>query len=207
MKLNSINNCNSKMQNFRGSLAEKTVKFASKHPEAIAALAGSSVIMQKIVMSGSEAVIGPAMDMGIGKIITDVTKEKDGRTMESSKLQAIRTFSQSVGGTIVGVVIRGLCIAGATALCMGAGGKVGQKLASKISDGSTNKFLQKENAVAWGKSIGGAVAIGVMMFTNFLIDAPFINVINKKVADFCNKGKNPENKTEQKTNQEVKEAK
>ena len=159
--------------------------FIAKHPTAITALAGSSVVAQKIVMSGSEATIGPVMDIAIGKAITKATDEKDGRTNESSEKQAIRTFSQSIGGTITGVAIRGLCIAAATACCAKAGEKAGSAIANTISE-KGNTYLKAENAKKWGKSIGGAAAIGVMMFTNFLIDAPFINQINKVVTNGVN---------------------
>ncbi len=189
MKVNSVN----KQQNFKGSFGEKTVGFITKHPALLATLAGSSVIAQKVVMSSSEATIGPAMDIAIGKTISKITNEKDGRTKQSSKVQAVRTFSQAVGGTIVGVIIRGICIAGATALCMKAGGKIGEELGKKFPDkfasivnnGLTKKSSDYEkisNASAWGKNIGGAVALMVMLVTNFLIDAPFINLINKNAT-------------------------
>ena len=191
MKINSINN----QQNFRGSFGEKTIGFITKHPVLLTALAGSSVIAQKVVMSASEATIGPVMDVAIGKTITKVAKEEDGRTKQSSKVQAVRTFAQAVGGTIVGVVIRGVCIAGATALCMKAGEKVGNALGDKfpdkfakiVNDGLTkdsSSYKRSLNASAWGKNIGGAVALLVMLVTNFVIDAPFINLINKSTAKY-----------------------
>ena len=82
MKVNSISN-----QNFKGSFGEKTVGFITKHPTLLATLAGSSVIAQKVVMSASEATIGPAMDIGIGKTITKITDEK---TEEQSKVQKFK---------------------------------------------------------------------------------------------------------------------
>ncbi len=207
MKINNINS----QQNFKGSGLSTIGKFIQKHPKGIAALAGSSVIMQKVVMSGSEAVIGPAMDIGIGKTITKITNEKDGRTNDSAKKQAVRTFSAAVGGTIVGVIIRALCIAGATALCSKAGGKLAESISYTVKDGlKDNKYITSENAKAWGKSIGGAVAIGIMLFTNFLIDAPFINKINTKVTEintkFANakKAKNNETNNDEAKSKEVK---
>ena len=35
---------------------------------------------------------------------------------------------------------------------------------------------------SWGKNIGGAAATMIMMVTNFIIDAPLINWINKKIT-------------------------
>ncbi len=196
MKINSIQ----QQQNFQGSLLDKSSKFIAKHPVAIAGLAGSSVVAQKIVMSGSEATIGPCMDIAIGKTITKATNEKDGRTNQSSKVQAVRTASQSVGGTITGVIIRSLCILGATALCAKLGSKAGSKIANVINPDKlsqeSNLYKFKENASAWGKNIGGAAAILVMTCTNFLIDVPLINAINKKATSIFLK-KNPQNEAKE----------
>ena len=192
MKVNSI-----QQQNFRGtftdSLADKIANnpgFATK----IAGLAGCSVIAQKLVMSAGEATVGPLVDIGVGKAITKITDEKDGRTNQSSKVQAARTFAQTVGGTITGVIIRFACIAGATALCAKAGKKIGGGLGGKIAEILTDTkesvikpeelFKYKEQMSAWGKNIGGALATCVMMVTNFLIDVPLINAINKKISPF-----------------------
>ncbi len=186
MKINSI-----KQQNFKGDMYSSVTKFVTKHPAACAALAGSSVIGQKVVMSAAEATVGPAMDIGVGHVITKVTNEKDNRTNQSSKTQAIRTAAQAIGGTIVGVIVRGACIAASTALLAKAGQKAGSKFADLMCNSGKidpkNVYQFQENASKWGKSIGGAVAIGVMLFTNFIIDAPFINVINEKITKVVDK--------------------
>lgn len=200
MKLNSIG-----QQQFNGSFTNKAASTLANHSKLIAGLAGSSVIGQKIVMSGSEATIGPVMDIAIGKGITKVTNEKGDRTNKSSKAQAIRSFSQSIGGTIVGVAVRGACIFGATKVASKAGEKIGSEIGNLISENGKitkeNPYQFTKNASAWGKNIGGAAALVVMMFTNFLIDAPFINWINNKVT------KSIENHNQNKANQDVKEVK
>lgn len=184
MKINNINQ--QQRQNFNGKIA-RTFADNPKLTAGIAALAGSSVIAQKIVMSGSEAIIGPAMDIGIGKAITKVTDEKDNRTNESSRVQAIRTFSQSVGGTITGVAIRWACIGLSTLLCRKFGEKAGSKIGEALTQNINvaNKYEFSQNAAKWGKNIGGALATVVMFGTNFIIDAPFINWINKKSTEVC----------------------
>ena len=192
-----------------GKIFTKATQFIADKPGLVAALAGSSVVAQKIVMSGSEAVVGPTMDIGIGKAITAITGETDGRTNESSKVQAVRTFAQATGGTIVGVAVRLACIGAATAAITAACSKGGGKIAKAVADVVNPKKLNADNMAqkfdfdrkmtAWGKSIGGAAAIAVMLVTNFLIDAPFINWINKqstKVVDKIAKPKNNEIKTE-----------
>lgn len=197
MKVNSIT-----QQNFRGSLGDKIAEKIAKNPKTIgviAGLAGCSVVAQKLVMSAGEATIGPVVDIGVGKAITAMTNEKDGRTNQSSKVQAARTFAQTIGGTITGIAIRVACITAATALCMKAGQKIGGKVADtlvtiKEKCPDSEKFIKinpqqdlykyREHMEKWGKNIGGALATGVMMFTNFVIDAPLINKINKKVSPF-----------------------
>ena len=190
MKVNSI-----QQQNFRGSFTDKLASKIANNPNTVATvagLAGCSVIAQKLVMSAGEVAIAPFIDIGVGKAITAATKEKDGRTNQSSKVQAARTVAQTVGGTITGIAIRYACIAGATALCMLAGKKIGEGLSGTVgallaeSDkGRVNPedlYNYREKMGAWGKNIGGAAATMVMMVTNFLIDAPFINWINKKIS-------------------------
>ncbi len=186
-------------QNFRGSLTDTVANtFAnnSKLAAGIAGLATSSVVGQKIVMSGSEAVVGPAMDIGIGKAITKVTNEKDGRTNQSSKVQAIRTAAQSIGGTITGVAIRMGCIALATLALSKAGQKGGSAIADTLLDkgkiSADNAYEFTEHMAKWGKTVGGAVAIAIMTVTNFIIDAPFINMINKKMTEIFDKKPNKE---------------
>lgn len=190
MKINSINNQNQN-KSFKGNLIDKTTKFIIDHPKTIAALAGSSVITQKVVMSGSEAVIGPALDVGIGRAITKIAKEEDNRTNESSKKQAVRTFAQSVGGTIIGVGIRAACIGAATVGLSKLGEKTGTKIAQVLTDNNDklkeNAFKYKDKMAAWGKSVGGGAATLIMLVTNFIIDVPFINWINKKTMPIADK--------------------
>ncbi len=184
MKVNSI-----QQQNFRGRPCDKIVDKLAKNPKLIgkiAGLAGCSVIAQKLVMSSGEATLGPLVDIGVGKTITKLTNEKDGRTNQSSKVQAVRTFSQTIGGTITGIAIRALCIGAATAACMAAGKKAGSNIANILTQNgkidASKAFEYNELISKWGKNIGGALATCVMMVTNFVIDAPLINKINKVVA-------------------------
>lgn len=183
MKVNSIT-----QQNFRG-IGNTVINKISDNPKliaGIAGLAGCSVVAQKLVMSSGEATIGPLVDIGVGKAITKVTNEKDGRTNASSKVQAARTVSQTIGGTMTGIVIRLACISLATAGCMAAGKKAGGDIAKILTQNGkvnpNNVYEYTEKMSKWGKSLGGALATCVMMVTNFLVDVPLINAINKKVS-------------------------
>ena len=55
-----------------------------------------------------------------------------------------------------------------------------------------NAYEFTEHMAKWGKTVGGAVAIAIMTVTNFIIDAPFINMINKKMTDIFDKKPNKE---------------
>ena len=191
MKVQSIQQQNN---SFRGLDIGKVSEFVAKHPSFVAGVAGSSVAAQKMIMSASELAFAPAIDIGIGKAITKFTDEKDNRTNQSSKVQAIRTVSQTVGGTITGVAIRLICIGAATALFAKMGSKAGEEIAKQINkSGLGNKYEMQENAAALGKSVGGLIATFVMMVTNFVLDVPIINFINKKITDIvCKDSKNKE---------------
>ena len=184
MKIQSIQQPNN---SFRGDITKLT-NFVANHPSLVAGIAGSSVAAQKMVMSASEVAFAPAIDIGIGKLITNITDEKDGRTNQSSQVQAIRTVAQTVGGTITGVAIRLLCIGAATAALQKLGSKAGGEIGKLISK-TANKYEIQKNAESIGKNVGGLVATFVMMVTNFVFDIPIINFINKKLSDVFLKDK------------------
>ncbi len=181
MKIESIRQQNN---SFRGLDATRIVTSIAEHPGLVAGLASASVISQKLVLSASELALGPAMDIAIGKTITKVTDEKDDRTMQSSKLQAIRTASQTIGGTITGIIVRAVCIGLMTSVFMKGGQKIGTELYKAVNPKETkNLYELSQRAGKLGRDIGGALSVGVMMFTNFLLDIPIINYINKKISD------------------------
>lgn len=181
MKLQSIGQQNN---NFRGLNSSKLVKAIAEHPGVVATLASASVISQKLVLSASELALGPAMDIGIGKVITHAADEKDDRMNQSAKLQAIRTASQTIGGTITGVAVRAICIGLMTSIFMKSGQKIGTELYKAVNPKETkNLYELSQRAGKLGRDIGGALSVGVMMFTNFLIDIPIINFINKQISN------------------------
>ncbi len=182
MKIQSIKQQNN--SSFRGLDVSKLSSYAANHPGVVAAIAGSSVVTQKLVMTATEATLGASMDLAVGKAITKASGEKDGRTNQSAKVQAVRTFSQTTGGAITGVTIRALCISAMTFALMKSGGKIGEMLskATKMT-GIKNIYEKSQKASAIGKTLGGVVATVIMLGTNFLLDVPIINFINKKISD------------------------
>ena len=197
MKIASVNN---QTNNFKGSFTNKAVDFIAKHPIGVAGLAASSVVTQKLVLSAAEVTLGPAMDIGIGKAFSAIKKDDDGRFEQSSKVQAVRTLSQTIGGTIVGVAARALCIGGITYGIIKGAPTAGSVLGGLVAKDKSDPYQLQKQGEAWGRSLGGALATVVMMGTNFLIDAPLINVFNKQFTKMflSKKEENP---------QEVKEVK
>ena len=198
MKINAIQSQNNQ-QNFRGSGIDSAAKFITKNSKFVAGLAGVSAITQKLVMSASEGTMGPVIDVGLGHIFKKVADEKDDRTIQSSNAQAVRTFSQVVGGTIVGIIVRAILIGGSILAFSKIGEKAGGALSKKISqlinpNNSKNVFLVQDKAAEYGKNIGGALATVVMMVTNFVFDVPLINFINKNVTKLIHPQNNEDNK-------------
>ena len=66
-----------------------------------------------------------------------------------------------------------------------AGSEIGKIISKNVN--VKNAFEFKENAPKWGKNIGGALATAVMLVTNFIIDAPFINWVNKLSTNVVDK--------------------
>ncbi len=198
MKIQSIEQQNN---SFRGKGASKLVQVIADHPGVVAGLASASVISQKLVLSASELALGPAMDITIGKTITKITDEKDGRTNQSAKLQAIRTAAQTIGGTIVGVAVRAVCIGGMTALFMKGGQKIETELYKVVNPKETKNIYElSQRAGKLGRDVGGALSVAVMMVTNFLCDIPIINFLNKKISDAVDYIKDQKTQNKEKAN-------
>ena len=106
----------------------------------------------------------------------------DERTKEVS---AARTVAKIIAGTTTGVIVRYACIAAANAFTRKPGAGV-KKLStlfypknSKITTKKLNKYIN---------FMGTALSLGVMMFTNFLIDAPLTKFLtNKFISNIDNK--------------------
>ena len=100
-------------------------------------------------------------------------------------MSVARTIAKIVAGTFTGYFIRKGCIKGIKALSQAEGpnvSKIKTLFTPKgVKDNKTDAFLQYRNAM------GTVVALVVMVFTNFLIDAPLTkfltNALIKKGED------------------------
>mgnify|MGYP004670555353 FL=1 len=104
---------------------------------------------------------------------------------KTRKVSVARTIAKIVAGTFTGYFIRKGCIKGIKALSEVEGKNVPKWKTfftpKNIKNNKTDAFLQYRNAM------GTVVALVVMMFTNFLIDAPLTkfltNALVKKGGD------------------------
>ncbi len=104
---------------------------------------------------------------------------------KTRKVSVARTIAKIIAGTFTGYFIRKGCIKGIKALSQVKGPNVPAWKTiftpKNIKDNTTDAFLQYRNAM------GTVVALVVMMFTNFLIDAPLTkfltNALVKKGED------------------------
>lgn len=89
---------------------------------------------------------------------------------ETRKVSVARTVSKIIAGTLTGFIIRKACIKGIEALSQIVKENIPRWKTiftpDGIIDNTTDAFMQYRNAM------GTVVALVVMMFTNFLIDAP-----------------------------------
>ncbi len=149
-----------------------------------------SSVGQRVVIGSTALVLQPLIDLK--------NKKVDKRTREIS---AVRSIARAAGGTATGIFIRYGCIKLAEACS-----KAGKAFDFTITEKQTNKLAQagkqavKSLAQASDAQIKGyagvmgtAIALGVMLFTNFLVDVPIINSLQNFLVDKVFKiGKKPE---------------
>ena len=101
----------------------------------------------------------------------------DERTKEVS---AARTVAKIIAGTTTGVLVRYACIAAANALTHKPG--PGVKKISTLFYPKNSKITAKQLR-KYINFMGTALSLGVMMFTNFLIDAPLTKFLTNRFID------------------------
>lgn len=129
---------------------------------------------QRLILGASALVSQPFID-GHNRNVDEETR----------KVSVARTIAKIVAGTLTGFVIRKACIKGIEAFSQikGEGVPYFKTVFTPkgIKNNKTDEFGQYRNAM------GTVVALIVMMFTNFLIDAPLTkfltNLLVKKQED------------------------
>lgn len=162
-----INNISHTSPNFKGiSIGPKTAKVLDK----VGALKSPG---QRLAFGIAALTLHPIMDK-LNPWVDDETKNTS----------AIRSAAKAVASTTTGVMIREICIVGTNALL---GNK---KLASYLPEFMT-KDKNHTSAV-----VGTLAGLGIMIFTNFLIDVPLTDKLTHIFTNFANKkGSKKETKT------------
>ena len=113
---------------------------------------------------------------------------------DTRKVSAARTVAKIIAGTLTGVLIRSGCIHAIDAFT---------KYPSQITPDMKFKKLRSLFAPSEGllndlsyykKSLGTIISLFVMVFTNFLIDAPLTKFLTNKFVDKINEMKQAANK-------------
>ncbi len=139
-----------------------------------------SSVGQRIVIGSTALAFQPIIDLK--------NKKVDKRTREIS---AVRSIARAFVGTATGLVVRGGCIKLAE-ICSKAGKAfdftVTEKQASKLTKMGRQAVKSLAEATpdqikGYAGVMGTIVALGVMLFTNFLLDVPLVNSMQNFLAD------------------------
>ncbi|MGN0031756.1 MAG: hypothetical protein ACI37Q_07375 [Candidatus Gastranaerophilaceae bacterium] len=102
---------------------------------------------------------------------------------ETRKVSAARTVAKIIAGTVTGVIIRAGCIKAINSFT---------KLPHEITPDIKFKKLRQlftpspgilDDLKKYKDSLGTILSVGIMVFTNFLIDAPFTKYLTNKFID------------------------
>lgn len=167
--------------NFKGANAEKIFSKA----------ANINSWQQRLALGVSAMAIQPAIDR--------LNNNVDPKTREMS---AARSLAKGLVGMTTGIIVRGGCMkAVETSLKKD---KMVDKLAKIVTKENTDAAISKTKdyiknqggAKQYASVIGTVIALGVMLFTNFLVDAPLTNWLTNKFS----KGDKNKSNDIQKTN-------
>ncbi len=124
---------------------------------------------------------------------------------DTRKVSAARTVAKIIAGTSTGVLIRYGCIKAIDAFT-----KFPEEITSVTKNPRLKTFFTPFEAIKDGlkdlrhykSALGTLVSLGVMVFTNFLIDAPFTKFMTNKFVDKIHQ----KDKQKQAQNKEVRDA-
>lgn len=105
---------------------------------------------------------------------------------ETRKVSAARTVAKIIAGTSTGVLIRYACIKAIDAFT-----QLPELITKNTKNPRLKTFFTPTKAIANGlkdlrhykSALGTLVSLGVMVFTNFLVDAPFTKYMTNKFVD------------------------
>ena len=140
-----------------------------------------SSVHQKLILGTFGLIVQPAIDLR--------NKEVD---KDTRKISALRSAAKAIIGTATGLIVRTITIKGAELAFSKKGGSGRildeQKIYKTFQKGFDSLRLDGDklsDAIKRTPSvIGSLVALGVMIFTNFLVDAPLTNLTMEKLDKF-----------------------
>ena len=170
-KVKSTNN----IQNFSG------IKLGNKAQKALAKVSDFSSIQQRIAIGSSALIFQPIIDFN--------NKNVD---KETRKVSALRSASKAVIGTLTGLLVRGVCMKAvehsfakkdSAQKIIRESGKIvldeakiyntfkkGFESLGNVDPSELSKALKRVPSI-----IGTIIALGIMIITNFVLDAPLTN--------------------------------
>ncbi len=165
MKVSTINN-NFSTQKFTGFDAAGVLRKASN----------INSWQQRAVLGLAAITLQPMIDL-----------RNKGVDEQTRKVSANRSFAKGLIGAMTGVAVRGGCMKAIE--CGFKNEKLADKFSKIVSEEKTQAAIQKTKdyikngggAKKYASIIGTVIAMGVMLFTNFLIDAPLTNALTNKL--------------------------
>ncbi|MCM1338801.1 MAG: hypothetical protein NC191_03930 [Muribaculaceae bacterium] len=129
----------------------------------------------RLILGVSALMSQPFIDLSNKKIDED-----------TRKVSAARTVAKIIAGTTTGVLIRYACIKAIDAFC-----KLPEEIVELTKHKRLRTFFTPFEEIAKGLSdlklyknaLGTLLSLGIMVFTNFLIDAPMTRVLTNKFID------------------------
>lgn len=172
--------------------AAKPVELGKRAQQVLNKASVMSSVGQRLSLGAVAFIAQPLIDLS--------NKEVDG---ETKKAAAARSAGKALVGTATGIVVRGACIKAAESkyAVRDEMGKIVKNRFGKIKIDPEKvkkvyKDIDSESALKIAPSVIGTIAaLGVMLISNFVIDAPLTNFVSNKIDDFMHKKqpKKPQN--------------
>lgn len=172
MKISAFNNNSPK---FKGISAQSVLTKA----------AGINSWQQRLALGATAVVFQPMIDMAN----KDVDKE-------TGRISANRSFAKGLIGAATGITIRGGSMKAIEYILKNE--KMADRLAKITADNKTEAAINKAKdfiknkggAKQYAGVLGTIAALGIMLVTNFLIDAPLTNLLTNKMNKKYEESKN-----------------
>lgn len=191
LQVNTIHK-NSNATSFKGGAVYTVGNFVEKK---LTTIGNFSTPTSRLFLGATALALQPEIDLH--------NKDVDEKTR---RISWARTIAKTVVGTITGIAIRQGCIDAMDwftrtpkeiAEMEAKGKKIPKwakalipdkvKIDGKYEDFSHESFAKAERLlIKHRKALGSIVALGVMVFTNFLIDAPLTRILTNKISKWDN---------------------